>query len=98
MEYPEDDELEWDNLVRSRINYEGSWDLASATFGRYTRLGLHHAWAESFLPRYTRMGIEHDKKKGEEQSARNLGDYILSNECWIPKAESKWNIEISVAR
>ncbi|KAI4619665.1 hypothetical protein J4E83_005520 [Alternaria metachromatica] len=98
VEYPEDDELEWDNLVRCRINYDGSWDLASATFGRYTRLGLHHAWAESFLPRYTRMGIEHDKKKGEEQSARTLGDYILSNECWIAKAESKWNIEISMAR
>jgi len=44
------------------------------------------------------MGIEQDKKKGEEQSARILGDYILSNECWIAKAESKWNIEISMAR
>ncbi|KAH6859163.1 hypothetical protein BKA58DRAFT_457060 [Alternaria rosae] len=97
IEYEKQDCLEWDNLVRCTINYDGSWGLYSASFGRYTRREHEHAWSETFI----RTGINRKLVAGDEKQmaeyAGLLSEYIIVNECWSAGSGSKWNIETAMA-
>ncbi|EAT84317.1 hypothetical protein SNOG_08041 [Parastagonospora nodorum SN15] len=48
-QYVHENFLEFDAPVRAQINYDGSWKLISATWGKYTKNNLEDAWNEAYV-------------------------------------------------
>jgi hypothetical protein len=93
IEYAKDDVFEFDNLVRCAINFDGTWDINEASFGKYTRQKLEDVWTGKFVSTRIRRELiaSDDEKRAEFASI--LSEHILITECWDADESSKWTIK-----
>jgi hypothetical protein len=85
--------LEFDNLIRCTVNFDGSWAINAASFGMYTRNNLDHAWAGSFITTRIDRGLVAQDANTKSELAKMLGGYILQNQCWGADKGCKWTIK-----
>ncbi|KAH3972970.1 hypothetical protein HBI56_110120 [Parastagonospora nodorum] len=94
IQYVLDNLLEFDALVRVQINYNGSWKLISATWGKYTKNNLEDAWNEAYVRNSVR-DCTVPTEAGCNEHARKLGIEILNPECWDVRSGSKWVVNVT---
>ncbi|KAI4927773.1 hypothetical protein J4E85_006285 [Alternaria conjuncta] len=92
-----EDYLEWGNLVRCTINYDGSWGLDSVSHGRVTEREYKQAYFETSMYIGTSRELGAGDEKEMAEYASTLSDYIIMERCWSADAGSKWDIETTMA-
>jgi hypothetical protein len=77
--HPQDNIIEFDNLVRCTVNLNGSWKIKDASFGNLMRNNINDAWNGDFL-QYPNRGTKAQDEKTKSEFARILSMGILTQE------------------
>ncbi|KAF1841916.1 uncharacterized protein K460DRAFT_358608 [Cucurbitaria berberidis CBS 394.84] len=93
IEYPDSNLVEWDNLIRYVINFDGTWDITEASFGKYTRSKLIDAWIGAFVQPILNREITASNDKDMAKLATSSANYILMCKCWNAEEGFKWTIK-----
>jgi hypothetical protein len=90
---PNEDFFEFDTIVRYTVNFDGTWSLDTASFGKYTRKKLDDVWAGRFVDSGIDREVSAPDEKTRSEFSRNLAKYIMGWQCWDPSEGSTWTIK-----